>query len=140
MRRKTPVILSVAGAVGMIAYRRALLQLASSAFARGLKSLALASAPPREHISEQELLKLRSASEEWHSIGGRQLFGRLLERIKTEYDSYKQACGKGRRWSMSSSSRVGATGEPSEWDFSKAGRRYQRSTRSPCQSSTRSPE
>jgi predicted acylesterase/phospholipase RssA len=92
MRKRTPVILLLSAALGVVAYRRALSRLASLVFARGLKrSLAVAAyrhSQTREHISQQDLLELRRASDEWHTTGGRSLFGRLLERTKAEYDLY----------------------------------------------------
>ena len=75
-----------------MAYRRALSRLASAALAKSLKrSLALAAyrhSLRREQISQHDLLRLRSPSDEWHTTGGRRLFSQLLERTKAEYDLY----------------------------------------------------
>ena len=87
MRARTSVILLLSAALGAAVYRRRLLRLALSARAKSFRALA-AAAPSREHVSRQDLLKLRSASEEWHITGGRRLFSRLLERTKAEYDLY----------------------------------------------------
>jgi len=85
------VILLLTGALGVIA-RRALLLLASAAFAKNLKKSLRPSSYRHsrtpEHISQQELLQQRNASDEWHITEGRKLFGRLLERTKAEYDLY----------------------------------------------------
>ena len=92
MRRKALVILPVAGALGVVAYRRALSRLTSLVLAKSVRrGLALAAhrhSLTREHISQQDLLELRRASDEWHTTEGRNLFGRLLERAKAEYDLY----------------------------------------------------
>lgn len=62
--------------------------MASSAVAGGL---ALAGYPPssaRNQVVQQELLKLRSASDEQSTREQRRLLERLLERTKAEYDRY----------------------------------------------------
>jgi hypothetical protein len=90
MRARTPVILLFTGALGVLAYRRALSRLVSSVFARSLRrGLALAAyrhSRTREHIPQQDLLQQRNASDEWHMTAGRSLFGQLLERTKSQYD------------------------------------------------------
>ena len=92
MRTRTPVILLFTTALGVMACRRALSRLASAALAKSLKrSLALAAyrhSLRREQISQHDLLRLRSPSDEWHTTGGRRLFSQLLERTKAEYDLY----------------------------------------------------
>jgi hypothetical protein len=92
MGKKAFVILPFAAAVAVLAYHRTLSRVVSSTFNKGLKrGLALAAhrhSVTRAHISQQDLLKHRSASDEWHTTEGRRLFKRLLERVKAEYDLY----------------------------------------------------
>ena len=88
MRIKTTGFVLLAGALGGLVYRRALLRLTSYALARGLALAAYRHSLTRDHVSQQDLLKRRSASDEWHTTEGRKLFGRLLERMKAEYDLY----------------------------------------------------
>src|SRR5262244_3737647 len=98
MRTRTPVILLFTTALGVVVCRRALSRLASAALARSLRrGLALAAyrhSQRREHISQQDLVELRRASDEWHTAGGRRLFGRLIERTKVEYDLHNAGARK----------------------------------------------
>ena len=98
MRKKAFVILPLAGVLGIVAYRRAVSRLLSSALGKGVRtSLALAAhrhSLTREEISQQRLLQQRHASDEWHITEGRRLFGRLLERVKAEYDLDNAAARK----------------------------------------------
>jgi hypothetical protein len=63
MRARTPVIPLFAAALDVMAYRRALSRLASFGLAKGLALAAYRHSLTREHISQQDLLKRRSASE-----------------------------------------------------------------------------
>ena len=88
MRTRTTGFVLLAAALGGLVYRRALLQLTSYALARGLALAAYRHSATRDHVSQEDLLKRRSASDEWHTTEGRKLFGPLLERMKAEYDLY----------------------------------------------------
>jgi predicted patatin/cPLA2 family phospholipase len=90
MRTRTPVVLLLAGAgaLGVVAYRRALARMASSAFAGSVALAGYGPFPEREPVVQQDLLKLRREEAERNTTGRRRVLVRLLERAKAEYDRY----------------------------------------------------
>jgi Patatin-like phospholipase len=88
MRAGTPVVLLLAGALGVVAYRRALARMGSSALAGSFAMAGYAPSPRREPIAQPDLLKLRSAEAERNTSAHRRVLVRVLERIKAEYDRY----------------------------------------------------
>ncbi len=94
MRAGTPVVLLLAGALGVVAYRRALARMGSSALAGSYALAGYAPFPRREPIAQPDLLKLRSAEAERNTSAHRRVLVRLLERIKAEYDRYTAGAQK----------------------------------------------
>jgi hypothetical protein len=88
MRKGTPVVLLLAGALGVVAYRRALARMGSSALAGSFALAGYAPSPRREPIVQPDLLRLRSAEAERNTSAHRRVLARLLERIKAEHDRY----------------------------------------------------
>ena len=94
MRTGTPVVLLLAGALGVVAYRRALARMGSSALAGSYALAGYAPSPRREPIAQPDLLKLRSAEAERNTSAHRRVLARLLERTKAEYDRYTAGARK----------------------------------------------
>ena len=94
MRTRTPVVLLLGAALGVVAYRRALARIGSSIFAGGLALAGYGPFPERDPIAQQDLLKLRREEVERHTTARRRVLGRLLERTKAEYDRYTAGAQK----------------------------------------------
>jgi hypothetical protein len=94
MRAGTPVVLLLAGALGVVAYRRALARMGSSALAGSFALAGYAPSSRREPIAPPDLLKLRSAEAERNTSAHRRVLVRLLERIKAEYDRHTAGARK----------------------------------------------
>jgi Patatin-like phospholipase len=94
MRAGTPVVLLLAGALGVVAYRRALARMGSSALAGSFALAGYAPSPRREPIAQPDLMKLRSAEAERNTSAHRRVLVRVLERIKAEYDRYTAGAQK----------------------------------------------
>jgi predicted patatin/cPLA2 family phospholipase len=94
MRAGTPVVLLLAGVLGVVAYRRALARMGSSALAGSFALAGYAPFPGREPIAQLDLLKRRSAEAERNTSAHRRVLVRLLERIKAEYDRYTAGARK----------------------------------------------
>jgi hypothetical protein len=94
MRTRTPVVLLLGAALGVVAYRRALARMASSAFAGGVALAGYGPFPKREPVVQQDLLKRRRAEAERNTTAHRRVLVRLLERTKAEYDRYTAGAQK----------------------------------------------
>ena len=94
MRAGTPVVLLLAGALGVVAYRRALARMGSSAVAGSFALAGYAPFSRREPIAQPDLLKLRSAEAERNTSAHRRVLVRLLERTKAEYDRHTAGAQK----------------------------------------------
>ena len=94
MRTRTPVVLLLGAALGVVAYRRALARKASSAFAGGLALAGYGPFSKREPIVQPDLLKLRREETERNTTARRRVLVRLLERTKAEYDRYTAGAQK----------------------------------------------
>ena len=88
MRTRTPVVLLLGAALGVVTYRRALARMASSAFAGGVALAGYAPFPEREPVVRPDLLKRRREEAERNTTARRRVLVRLLERAKAEYDRY----------------------------------------------------
>jgi hypothetical protein len=94
MRTIMSVILLLAEALGAAGTRRVLSRMALSMLVVGLVLAGCGPALTRPPITQQELLKLRTAGDDQATIAGRKLLGRLLERTKVEYDRYTAGARK----------------------------------------------
>jgi Patatin-like phospholipase len=94
VRTRTSVILLLAEELGAAGTRRVLSRMALSMLVAGLVLAGCGPALTRPPITQQELLKLRTAGDEQATIAGRKLLGRLLERTKVEYDRYTAGARK----------------------------------------------
>ena len=94
MRAGTPVVLLLAGVLGVVAYRRALARMGSSALAGSFALAGYAPSPGREPIAQPDLLKRRSAEAERNTSAHRRVLVRLLERIKAEHDRHTAGAQK----------------------------------------------
>src|SRR5262245_30776124 len=86
MQTRTPVIVLSTVAAGATAFRRTLSLMALSALAVALVLGGCGPALTRPPVTQQDLLKLRTTSDEESVAAGRKALGRLLERTKAEYD------------------------------------------------------
>jgi hypothetical protein len=93
MRTITSVILLLVKALGAATTRRVLSRAGLSIFAVGFV-VGCGPSMTRPPMTQQELLKLRTAGDEQSVAAGRELIGRLLERVKAEYDQYNAGARK----------------------------------------------
>jgi Patatin-like phospholipase len=88
MRTETSVILLPAVPLDAPVTRRTLSLMAVLILAAALVPGGCGPALTRPPVTQQDLLKLRTAGDEQSTIAGRKLLGRLLERTKADYDRY----------------------------------------------------
>src|SRR6266481_6366852 len=86
MRTRSPVIFLSNRALGAAALRRTLSMMAASALAGGLVLAGCGPAMTRPQVTQQDLLKLRTAGDEQATSTGEKIIARLLQRTKVEYD------------------------------------------------------
>ena len=86
MRTRSPVIFLSNVALGAAACRRTLSLLAVSVLAGGLLLHGCGPAMTRPPVTQQDLLKLRTAGDEQATSSGEKIIARLLQRTKAEYD------------------------------------------------------
>jgi hypothetical protein len=99
MRTRKSVILLldvrfVGAAIRRVLPRLVLSRLMVSILATGLILAGCGPSMTRPPMTQQELLKLRTAGDEQSTAAGRELLGRLLERVKAEYDQYTAGARK----------------------------------------------
>jgi hypothetical protein len=99
MRTRKSVILLldvrfVGEAIRRVLPRLVLSRLMVSILATGLILAGCGPSMTRPPMTQQELLKLRTAGDEQSTAAGRELLGRLLERVKAEYDQYTAGARK----------------------------------------------
>jgi Patatin-like phospholipase len=86
MQTRTPVIVLSTVAAGATAFRRTLSLMAVSVLAGGLLLHGCGPAMTRPPVTQQDLLKLRTAGDEQATSSGEKIIARLLQRTKAEYD------------------------------------------------------
>ena len=86
MQTRTPVIIPSAVVAGATAFRRTLSLMAVSVLAGGLLLHGCGPAMTRPPVTQQDLLKLRTAGDEQATSSGEKIIARLLQRTKAEYD------------------------------------------------------
>ncbi|HEY6364369.1 MAG TPA: patatin-like phospholipase family protein [Candidatus Binatia bacterium] len=86
MRRRIPVIVVSIVSACSSAASRTLSLIAASVLAGILALTGCGPALTRSQVSQEDLVKLRTTSDEESVAAGRKVLGRLLERTKTEYD------------------------------------------------------
>jgi Patatin-like phospholipase len=99
MRTRKSVILLldvrfVGEAIRRVLPRLVLSRLMVSILATGFILAGCGPSMTRPPMTQQELLKLRTAGDEQSTAAGRELLGRLLERVKAEYDQYTAGARK----------------------------------------------
>jgi len=94
MRTRTPVILLPRLTLGAKITRRVFSLMAAPVLAGGLVLGGCGAPLTRPPLTQQELLKLRTTGDEQSVAAGRELVGRLLERVKAEYDQYNAGARK----------------------------------------------
>jgi Patatin-like phospholipase len=99
MRTRKSVILLldvrfVGEAIRRVLPRLVLSRLMVSILVTGLILAGCGPSMTRPPMTQQELLKLRTAGDEQSTAAGRELLGRLLERVKAEYDQYTAGARK----------------------------------------------
>jgi hypothetical protein len=86
MRTKTPVLILSTVLLGAVTTRPTVSLMAVSVFAVGLLLGGCGPAMTRPQVTQQDLLKLRTAGDEQATSTGEKIISRLLQRTKAEYD------------------------------------------------------
>jgi hypothetical protein len=136
MRTRTPVVVLLAAAIGVVARGRGLARMVSSAFAGGLALAGYGPFPKRDLIAQPDLLKLRREGAERNTTKHGRVLVRLLEHIKAEYDRYTAGAQKELPVLDVLILSGGGTGVRSGRGFSEGGIRCLPSTHSPSPRST----